>query len=221
MYLIKRRSAVFLLLFLTLSTLWAGYEVGLSALVLKQIEQRFGRAAQNRIVLWQQLIRHNKDLAVLDKVHLVNDFFNGLTFVSDQQQWDKNDYWATPVEFLSTGAGDCEDFTIAKYFTLLALGVPEPQLRITYVKSLTLNQAHMVLTYYPDKAQVPWVLDNLNPQLLLATQRTDLQPMYSFNSAMLWKAKQRERGERLETRYGLPHWFDVNQRMQRELQQKG
>ena len=43
---------------------------------------------------------------------------------------EKKDYWATPIEFMGTGAGDCEDYAIAKYFSLINLGIPEDKLRI-------------------------------------------------------------------------------------------
>ncbi len=53
-----------------------------------------------------------------------------------------------PLEFLGSNAGDCEDFTIAKYFSLLELGVSDKKLRLVYVKTIELNQFHMVLAYY-------------------------------------------------------------------------
>jgi len=95
------------------------------------------------------------------------------------------------LEFLATGAGDCEDFAIAKYFTLLELGVDESKMRITYVKSLRRNQPHMVLTFFASPKSVPEVLDNLIPEIKPATQRSDLLPVYSFNGTGLWTAKAR------------------------------
>ena len=84
-----------------------------------------------------------------------------MQFINDQALWEKKDYWATPIETLSIGGGDCEDYAIAKYFTLKQLGVDESKLRLTYVKAIELNQAHMVLTYFENKRAVPLVLDNL------------------------------------------------------------
>jgi predicted transglutaminase-like cysteine proteinase len=45
-------------------------------------------------------------------------------FVDDINRWIKADYWATPIKFLSTNAGDFEDFSIAKYFILGPSGGP-------------------------------------------------------------------------------------------------
>ena len=111
--------------------------------------------------------------------------------------WGVKDYWATPLEFLSRGAGDCEDYSIAKYFTLKELGVSEKKMRITYVKALKLRQAHMVLTYFETPRSVPLVLDNLIPTIKPATQRKDLLPVYSFNGSGLWLAKSRGSGKKV------------------------
>jgi len=125
----------------------------------------------------------------------VNDFFNQVRFISDEKHWKSTDYWATPVEFLSTNGGDCEDFSIAKYITLRELGVPDERLRITYVKALQLNQAHMVLAYYETPDSEPLILDNLMASIRPASKRPDLLPVYSFNGNDLWMSKLRGRGQ--------------------------
>jgi len=140
-----------------------------------------------------------------------------MQFISDKKHWHKEDYWATPVEFLSTNGGDCEDFSIAKYFTLLEIGVPDERLRITYVKAIRLNQAHMVLAYYETPESEPLILDNLTKRIQAASQRRDLLPVYSFNGSHLWMAKERGQGRRVaggSQRINL--WRDLNVRMQKE-----
>lgn len=145
----------------------------------------------------------------MEKLENVNSFFNQLQFVDDLTHWQKPDYWATPVEFLSTGAGDCEDFSLAKYFTLKALGIAEDKLNMTYVKALQLNQAHMVVTYYAAANTVPLVLDNLTAEIQPATQRKDLLPVYSFNGLGLWLAKSRGKGQKVGSSEGLKRWQDL------------
>ncbi|MNE53202.1 hypothetical protein D3C80_1479140 [compost metagenome] len=121
------------------------------------------------------------------QLHAVNAFFNRtLLFIDDVRTWQQIDYWATPVEALIKGAGDCEDYAIAKYLTLRRLGVPSDRLRITYVKALELNQAHMVLTWYATPTSDPLVLDNLTTDIRPASQRRDLLPVYAFNAEGLW-----------------------------------
>lgn len=181
------------------------------------IARQHGSAAASRTQQWRDILLSDKNTEEARKLELVNRFFNRQAFVSDLEHWKKLDYWATPTEFLITDGGDCEDFAIAKYFTLRELGVPAERLRITYVKALTLNQAHMVLTYFPTPNAEPLVLDNLQGQILPASQRSDLVPVYSFNGESLWLAKELSGRSQLvggSGRIGL--WQDLLARMKRE-----
>jgi len=152
-----------------------------------------------------------------DKLTRVNDFFNRYDFVSDNVHWQVEDYWATPVEFIASDGGDCEDFSLAKYFTLKAMDVQENKLNLTYVKALSLDQAHMVLTYFEKPGAEPLVLDNLVGEIKPATERTDLLPVYSFNGSGLWIAKQRGRGQLVGKSDRLSRWKDLLDRMPQGL----
>jgi predicted transglutaminase-like cysteine proteinase len=182
------------------------------------VREKYGDEAGNRTLAWQQLIRDNTQKDESTKLELVNDFFNQLAYRSDLNIWGKKDYWATPVEAIGMGQADCEDYSIAKYFTLREMGVSEEKMRITYVKALELNEAHMVLAYYPDPGAVPEVLDNLKGQILSASKRKDLVPVYSFNAEGLWLAKSRGKGQKVgsSTRIGL--WQDLKSRMKKEME---
>jgi predicted transglutaminase-like cysteine proteinase len=170
----------------------------ISAVLLNKIQQKFGAEAVTRVQLWQDLMKTDKNLPDQEKLKLVNQFFNRqIEFVDDIYLWGVKDYWATPIEFLVRGAGDCEDYSIAKYFTLKELGISEKKMRITYVKALKLRQAHMVLTYFETPRSVPVVLDNLISTIKLAIERKDLLPVYSFNGSGLWLAKARGSGKRV------------------------
>jgi predicted transglutaminase-like cysteine proteinase len=182
--------------------------------ILLQVKAKHGERAQHRLIEWQNLLHSAKNLSEEDKLKQVNDFFNLNTlFVDDIIHWKVEDYWATPLEFLATGAGDCEDYAIAKYFTLKELGVDENKMRITYVKALSLNKAHMVLTFFASPKSVPQVLDNLIPEIRPATQRSDLLPVYSFNGTGLWIAKARNAGQRVGNSDRLSLWNDLKNRM--------
>lgn len=182
--------------------------------MLDRIETEYGTAARQRFVEWQKLMDTLSTAPEFDKLQRVNDFFNhNIRFADDLTLWLKADYWATPVEFLYKGAGDCEDFSIAKYFTLVEIGVAESKLRITYVKALELNQAHMVLTYFETPNAVPLVLDNLKPTINPATERNDLQPVYSFNGSGLWLAKVKGGGQQISDAERLNPWADLKRRM--------
>jgi len=188
--------------------------IELTAEILTQAKHKHGEQAQHRLILWQNLLTSAKNLPEKDKLKQVNDFFNlNALFIDDIIHWKTEDYWATPLEFLATGAGDCEDFAIAKYFTLLELGVNESKMRITYVKSLRRNQPHMVLTFFTSPKSIPEVLDNLIPEIKPATQRSDLLPVYSFNGTGLWTAKARTAGNRVGNSTRLKLWSELQDRM--------
>lgn len=128
-----------------------------------------------------------------NQIGAVNDFFNRrLAYRDDTDIWGQVDYWASPLESLQKGMADCEDFAIAKYFTLTSLGVPHRKLRLVYVRVALGGaggavQPHMVLAYYPQPEAEPLVLDNLVTELRPAGRRPDLVPVFSFNAEGLWE----------------------------------
>ncbi|HAS6346455.1 TPA: sulfate adenylyltransferase [Vibrio vulnificus] len=153
------------------------------------VTKTYGERAGQRVNTWREYIDLFKLLDEQEKLEGINDFFNQLYFVNDIDLWGQKDYWATPLEFLGSNAGDCEDFTIAKYFSLIELGVSDNKLRLVYVKAIELNQFHMVLAYYKTPSSEPLILDNINPKIMQASKRLDLLPIYSFNGKNLWLMK--------------------------------
>jgi len=137
------------------------------------------------------LLRSARALAPAAQLQVVNRFFNQrIEFASDLQVWGQLDHWASPLETLRKGAGDCEDYAIAKYFALLAVGMPAARLRLVYVRAQLDDgptQPHMVLAYYPSDAGEVLILDNLVDAIRTASQRGDLAPVFSFNSEGLWQ----------------------------------
>lgn len=213
-----KAAALFAAALITCLAVWSEnqppFTVGEKTLLFAR--QHYGPLAEIRLLRWQSLIRDNQLSSDRAKLELVNDFFNGARFVDDIDEWNKRDYWATPVEFICHDAGDCEDFAIAKYFTLKALGIEAGKLRITYTKSLTYNQAHMVLAYYGTPSSEPLILDNINKRLKLASQRTDLKPVYSFNAENLWLNRSRNVQLKAGKSSQLKLWKDLTKRMARE-----
>ncbi|WP_110188849.1 transglutaminase-like cysteine peptidase [Pokkaliibacter plantistimulans] len=210
------RAVLLCLLLLPMGWLMAAYS-GFSSVVLQRVESQYGVAAKRRVLDWEGLMTDSTLLNAQEstKLRAVNDFFNKVRWLDDLTVWGKNDYWATPLEFLERNAGDCEDFSIAKYFTLRELGVPESKLRIMYVKALAYNQAHMVLLYYASPSAMPLVLDNINPKIEPASKRTDLVPVYSFNGSGLW-INNSPTGQKVGTSDRIGPWRDLLARLQQE-----
>jgi predicted transglutaminase-like cysteine proteinase len=187
-------------------------------LILQTAEKRYGSLgpAQGRIKAWNQMLQGERNQPEREQLNAVNRFFNQqLSFQDDNRIWQQIDYWATPEESLIKGAGDCEDYALAKYFSLRQLGVPSEKLRITYVKALTQNQAHMVLTFYSSPTADPLVLDNLIGEIRPASQRKDLLPVYAFNAEGLYLPGANG-GKRSSDSKKLSRWQDVLKKMQAE-----
>jgi len=181
-------------------------------------QQRYGARATETIVAWRRLIEESRTLPDSEKLNKVNTFFNRrILFQTDQEVWQQEDYWATPLEFMGRGAGDCEDFAIAKYITLQALGIGNERLRLVYVRAKsgsTASIAHMVLGFYPQPTEEPLILDNLISSVRPASQRPDLMPVFSFNSDGLWVGGATASTADPTTR--LSRWRDVLDRMRQE-----
>jgi predicted transglutaminase-like cysteine proteinase len=155
--------------------------------------QRLGPQAAQGVRALQPLLASLAEADDAARLDGVNRFFNRrIVFRDDLHVWQANDYWASPLETLQQGMGDCEDFAIAKYFGLLAAGLPASQLRLVYVR-LQIGgaggppQPHMVLAYYASTRAEPLILDNLISEIRPASRRSDLTPVFSFNSDGLWQ----------------------------------
>lgn len=169
---------------------WAGL-VDFSANLLAYVEKRWGREAVPRLLVWQRVVRDTKAATASGRpdsagLKVVNGFFNQVPYFNDIKHWGVDDYWATPTEMLGSFGGDCEDYSIGKYLSLKESDISIEKLRITYVRALKLGESHMVLAYYPTPDADPLILDNLIGDIRPASQRTDLEPVYSFNDDDLW-----------------------------------
>ncbi|MBC7802994.1 MAG: transglutaminase-like cysteine peptidase [Candidatus Parcubacteria bacterium] len=171
-----------------------GYSRSLTPGLIAHRERQFGTGARQRLIGWQAFVRETAAPGEAARqpgedrlLRAVNRFFNRIQSVSDLRHWGVEDYWATPSEMLSSNGADCEDYAMAKYFTLRELGVPTSRLRLVYAKTLRSRDAHLVLAYYPSPSADPLILDNLESSIQNASDRPDLIPVYTFNDDdLLW-----------------------------------
>mgnify|MGYP000060339619 CR=1 FL=1 len=185
--------------------------------LLASAQKTYGGSIDKKLRSWGELLGESQQAKELDKLRQVNHYFNQqITFVSDKKHWHKEDYWATPLETLASEGGDCEDYVIAKYFSLIHLGVDQKKLRITYVKALKLNQAHMVLAYYAKPKSDPLILDNINKTIMPASRRRDLAPVYSFNGLGMWLERMRGSSIKMGDPNRLNMWVDLLVRMEEQ-----
>lgn len=160
------------------------------------------QASTYTIERWEHLLGETQGLPVQEKLKAVNRFVNrSISYQDDIKAWGAKDYWATPLESLAAGTGDCEDYAIAKYFSLLRLGVQEEQMRLIYVMTTSPRSAHMVLAYYTPGKTAPLILDNLTDAIESAERRRDLKPVFSMGMdgirLNLSRSKERHVSDRL------------------------
>lgn len=132
---------------------------------------------------FKQDLQNLKGLPLATMATQVNDMMNAKRYVTDQANYGQTDYWATPVEFFQRG-GDCEDFAIAKYTALRALGVPENRLRIAIVQDLQKNIPHAILIVYTDHGAM--VLDNQIKRAVSTSRISHYKPIFSINQEAWW-----------------------------------
>jgi len=143
-------------------------------------------ASAPRVMLWKAEIQRLKGKSVSEQIAGVNSFFNKVPYIEDIDNYGKTDYWATPIEFLSNG-GDCEDFAIAKYASLRALGFSAEQLRIAIVQDKVKNIPHAILIVYSGEGN--FVLDNQDKRVEYVADVTRYKPIFSINSTSWWLHK--------------------------------
>ncbi len=188
---------------------------------MQQVMQaRYGNDGIVLLDAWNRMLNSASSAPVEEKLLQVNQFFNrNIRYTEDIVLWKKSDYWATPVELMGVRAGDCEDYTIAKYLSLLQLGIANEQLRLIYVKAQIGGsqsktfQAHMVLGYYPTPDAIPLILDSLINTIEPANKRPDLRPVFSFNSEGLWVGNQSTQADPTAR---LSRWRDLLARVNEE-----
>lgn len=148
---------------------------------LQQIAAKYGEGAKKRFDSLKKLMIKDENLSEVDRLVCVNNFFNQVPYQSDKVCWGKSDYWATPSEMLGVGKADCEDYAIAKFFTLLDMGIPKEKLFLTYALTNNTKDKHMVLAYFTDEFSRPLILDNDVLTIKQEALSRDYIPLFRFN----------------------------------------
>ncbi len=137
----------------------------------------------NHGTTWDSLMAKLEGKSTLDQLKIVNNFWNQWPYKQDPALYKSPDYWATPSEFKKR-SGDCEDYAIAKYFTLRSAGFPMEKMRIVVVKDTILKLAHAILAVYVDDEI--YILDNLSRNVLSHSRIRNYIPQYSVNEKSRW-----------------------------------
>jgi predicted transglutaminase-like cysteine proteinase len=208
-----------LVLFCLLTFLATGSSANINQTRLDSMAlDRYGYGGQDRMRTFFKAITVATPQADLSKVMVINAYVNRVVaYGTDAEVFGLEDYWATPLESVGGGRGDCEDYAIAKYVMLKQLGINDQNLRIQYVlyqEAYRTQIAHMVLLYYPEPGEEPYILDNIDGRVKKAGERTDLAPVYSFNATGIWAGVSNSLVGNATAR--LSKWRDVIARMKGE-----
>ena len=176
-----------LLLLLCTSLLFSSSYPHFSKNDFLNIEKSSGKIAKNRTMDYQDQVNLFQSYNKTQQLNRVNNYLNQLLPQYDAVIQKKEDYWASPKEFLTTGYGDCEDYVIIKYFTLLKLGFDKERLYLTTVFEKYSGGYHMVLSYFKEGAKSPLILDNLSFRILRLEQRKDIQADTFINTRGVFK----------------------------------
>lgn len=144
-----------------------------------QLERYF-----NRTTTWGNLRDKASGKTPMQQLQLINEFWNKWKYIDDRTNWNMIDYWASPAQFLKK-SGDCEDYAIAKYFTLKELGFDPHTLRIVVLKNTFTNEDHAVLAVYLNDDV--FILDNLSPIVLSHKRISQYAPQVSLNEFRSWR----------------------------------
>ena len=136
------------------------------------------------IIEWKAFLVTLRDKSFQDQLDSVNTWANEHPYIEDQVNWGMSDYWETPYEFMDI-AGDCEDYAIAKYYSMKNLGIPVERLRIIILQDLNLGGIiHAVLGVY-DGDEL-YILDNQSQQVKRALSIYHYRPIFGINENAWW-----------------------------------
>ncbi len=186
------------------------------------MDSRFGSSRLQVSQRWEAMLREAAQTDTeQQKLEIVNQFVHQyVRYRLDRRLYGVEDYWASPLETLGNGLGDCEDYAILQYVSLRQAGISDDRLRLIYVNARTggprssITQAHMVLGYYVTPTSEPLILDSLIANIRPASERGDLSPVFSFNSEGLWAGGATSPAASATAR--LSRWRNLLEKIQQE-----
>ena len=205
---------IFLLIFLSFSLLYSKSITLENKDVQKIKDSPNEKAITIRLVKYLNLKKKVKDFPILKKLSHVNAFYNKILPINDSTKYNVDDHWSTPKEFLINGRGDCEDYAIAKYFTLLEAGVSKDKLFLAVVQVKNATNYHMILLYIENKKSMPLVLDNLSFKVVPFNIRKKLEAKFIFNEKEAFLLKNKKIHKRVKINWGkVDKWQDLLNRV--------
>ncbi len=114
------------------------------------------------------------------RIGIINRAINlAIRPMTDLAQWGVLDRWSAPLETLTTGRGDCEDYAIAKYVALVQAGVAAEDVRLVIVHDLAVDENHAVVA---TRLNGDWIiLDNRWLTLVKDREMPRMVPLFALD----------------------------------------
>lgn len=158
-------------------------------------------------------------ISTLDRntqIKKVNNYINAIIPRYDAYNYKNEEYWATPFEFFMKGGGDCEDYVIAKKYTLELMEIPPESMYYSVVKEKYIGGDHMVLSLHVKKNNSFLVLDNLSTKVLTFDKRIDLEPVFIFNKKGFYKFDEKWKAIKIN-KINIPSYNEMKTRYMKTL----
>lgn len=133
---------------------------------------------------WLVFLASVRKMAPREALQRVHQQLNRHPYILDIVNWGIEDYWATPLEFLWRDSGDCEDYSIAKFMALRAIGFDNDKMKVVVLRDLNLRTMHAVLIVELDGRR--YVLDNQVDDVIPDSVVRHYMPVYSVNETHWW-----------------------------------
>jgi predicted transglutaminase-like cysteine proteinase len=102
---------------------------------------------------------------------------------TDLTQFNEVDVWSSPLDTFRSGAGDCEDYAIAKYVALRVAGIPGEDLRIVVMADTMRGEGHAVAAVRLDGHWL--MLDNQRMAMVEDLNVRHYRPLFVIDDAGL------------------------------------
>lgn len=148
-------------------------------------DSRWSRVQSQALGSGARIAATARGLSGLERLRFVNAAVNkAISYSEDSSNWGKSDYWASAAQSFARGAGDCEDYAIAKMQVLRASGVPAKDLFLVVGNDLAARGAHAMLIVRLNGNY--WVLDNFYDEVRADTAYREFRPVITLSSGGSW-----------------------------------
>jgi len=161
---------------------WHAIQIEIEAETAVLDRCRAGQECTEAARMFLGIVTQGQSRDGLARIGVINRAVNSaIVPTSDMRQWGVADHWSPPLETLTTGHGDCEDYAIAKYVALIDAGVAKEDVKLLIVRKRLPEEEHAVVAARVDGAWL--ILDNRTLVLAPAGEVRAATPLFVLDEA--------------------------------------